>query len=442
MQKMKSIRIINILFVIFLFVTLSNIDSAFAIIFNKSRFGWAVNYLNYVLLIFAFLISLTNNGNGNTTHLYSLKLFNRAKWFPIFLIAFYLGGLFSSSLTGDYKSFLNVFPQMIRCGISSFIFTWLLCYLFAKKQQEFYLKKIMYILIASIFSIIILNYLKIDLSLLLKETNLQNGFKIGRSSGFFLNPNIAAQNVILTIIFLLFFFLKKPSFNKIFLFSALCICIYSLFLTYSNTGYLNAVVIIFLFFLIRSKSKFIFSFFFIVVLIFIEFFFLPYLSSEINSYYVENNIPLIQQKKTENFINILMFSPTNKIDVSLRGKIDEIGIAKIEERPIFGYGAGSFQANIYQGYGIHNSFLQVLGESGFLFFILYSVYFLKLILRCLTVKDRRFRFLLLSSVSSLVIYQLTTHGILYNEDMLFVIIFLNVLTFKFNDDRMLSKNSG
>jgi O-antigen ligase len=208
-----------------------------------------------------------------------------------------------------------------------------------------------------------------------------------RTGGFFANANEAGVfgNYLIVIYFIMF--LKKEK-RKWVLLPVLFLGLYNSFISFSKAAMLVAPIIIIYFIIFsffklnhlkRHNQKSIIS----VVFIFIILVFA--IATNFDS--IHGSLDLSKQRRIDNIL-LLASGQIDKKTTSKRSVLFEHGIRKISQKPLLGYGLGSFQ-QFNRGpiqLGVHNTFLLIAGESGiipislfilFLGTLFYKGYFFK-----------------------------------------------------------------
>lgn len=423
---MNNIRSVTFFFVIYLLLSILNISPVIGI--SSKGLALVINYFGFGCLITAFLLSKPFSPSN-----FSRFLFKRCSALPVFVILFYLTGSLVAIWYSNYEPLILILPLMIRCSLSVFMISWLFCYVLTQNKYNQYMKIFAVILLIAAGSILLLNFMGIELSYLVDTTLGTGDDIIGRSSGFFINANIAAQHAIFALIFLLYFIEagKLKFYFKIFLLILILVCVFAVILTFSSTGFVNLLLVFLYFIFNKYRNKVKFAFHFMLIFILFQSVVLS-MQSYSNEYYNAFNIPQIQQEKISNFLNLISFYKTGNVDYSSRGDLVEIGIAKVVLQPFFGYGAGSFNGGLLGKLGVHNTYLQIIGETGFFIFIIYIVLIFRILKRCFRIKNKAANFLLTASFLTIIVLQTTTHGILYSEAMLLMMILINCISININ----------
>lgn len=421
---MKRDRLIIVFFTLYLIILLSNAAPALGIL-SKNVASMFI-YGGFLFLLFAFMQSFYRINDRHAI----VTLYKKSFQLPLFIFVFYIASMIVSLVYMNYDSLFLVLPNLIRCVVSILMLNWLFWGILCKGHLETYLKIFAVVLAISASTVMVFNFLGIELSYFLyADLQSPDGDIIGRSSGVYMNANLAAQFSLYAIILLLYFIQTKGVAVKyrLLILLFLVISVYGVLLTFSTTGFVNLLLVFvyFIFNLYSSKIKF--------LLHFVLFFFCLQITvlglmSTKDTLYAKYNLPQVQQDKIDNILNIISFSDSKKINYSSRDELAEIGLARIEQQPFFGYGAGEFMTNILDGLGVHNTYLQIIGEAGIFIFMFYVVVFYRLLRRCYMIQNKSIRFLLISIIITTLIYQLTSHNILYNENILLILIFVNCIS--------------
>jgi len=236
--------------------------------------------------------------------------------------------------------------------------------------------------------------------------------KWARASGVWGNANTAAAYCILNIILWMYISLKQNIIivKRLLIYSIILFLVYSIYLTLSNTAFIIVIPIIFIYINVftdaisfKTKAKIIGVG--IVGVILFSFMF----SSSIYKQY-ENLTPK-KKEKIENILTFFKLGDNKEVSFSDRDITLKKGFEKIKNKPIRGNGLGSFKKNLHRYDGIHNLYIQILGEGGlfpFLFFLFFLCYLLN---QVLLTKRKETRFFLFSFFLFIALYGLTTHGV-------------------------------
>lgn len=226
--------------------------------------------------------------------------------------------------------------------------------------------------------------------------------KYGRYSGFYLNPNIASIVCLIGYIMSI----TKNNFWKI------------LALFFSITGFLTLSRTFILSWIIVNIIYMIFNFKFIVrgtIFLLLTFIILINYSEKFN---LDTN--------RFDFLTGLFLGEIDKEVMNDDSRIDQWSkFSKlILKSPIIGNGFNSFSSSKsdINGQGIHNTFLLILGESGFLPFTLMVVLFLILFRKCFKLIRHKLNLMLLMIV--LFLQFLTNHNFFTNGILIFLIVYV------------------
>jgi len=230
------------------------------------------------------------------------------------------------------------------------------------------------------------------------------GFNIGldmdRASGFFANPNTAAGFILYCLCLTLSFAIsEKQNFGFLYLLLVPAL-FYTMFITFSKAGLITFPLVIFTFLgmcilryrrLFRPKRR-----------IFIWLFLAIVLSISVLSYFFSS---IVEQLSWGQFLRLqrtlaFLSGEFTEATTSERSTLFSIGFTLIAEHPILGNGLSSFHAyNIPvngKHIGVHNTFLLILGESGVIPFILYTVLIIIMIIKSWRIKNLAISFLFMS----------------------------------------------
>ena len=239
--------------------------------------------------------------------------------------------------------------------------------------------------------------------------------RYGRYSGFYLNPNTAAL-----------------------------ICLFGYVLTITKANYWKLLSIAFTFFGILTLSRaFMVSWCLITIIYFIY----------NRKYIVKSFLSLIAVA-----FSLIIFSENLGLDIErfefllnlFSGQID-IEFFNDDSRsqqwskfynliidsPIIGNGYGTFSTSSSDPnmQGVHNSFLLILGESGFLPFLLIISVFLFLFKKCFNLRKKNLNLILLLFI--LIIQFLVSHNFFDSALMLFIFLYI-IYLLRFNYDKKIT----
>jgi len=245
------------------------------------------------------------------------------------------------------------------------------------------------------------------------------GFNIGldmdRASGFFANPNTAAGFILYCLCLTLSFAIserQKYGFLYLLLVPAL---FYAIFITFSKAGLITFPLVVFAFLglcLLRYKKLFrpkrkIFVWLLLSIIVTIA----------IISFYFSS---IVEQLSWGQFLRLqrtlaFLSGEFTEATTSERSTLFSIGFNLIAQHPILGNGLTSFHAYDIpvngKHIGVHNTFLLILGEAGFLPFIMYSILILLLIVKSWKLKNLAMSFLFLSIM---IVYVVNVAGTGHN----------------------------
>jgi O-antigen ligase len=419
---MNRVFLVNIFFLVYIITNILNLNVSFDLISGNSSISIFLYYSSILSVLISFFISIYKPLN-------EVKfIFRKSIKFILFFYILYLIAFFSGLVSDNFK-YLDIYtPIVLKSALMLILFSWLFSFLLVHNQIGSYIKWLTIIVLFSVFSIPILKKLNIEISYLLYSDILKDD--IGRASGVFGNANIAAQFCVIGIILVLYYLHSSTKiFYRISLIFILITIYYSLYLTFSNTGFLNALIINFFYFIIISKNKVYLFFKLLIFFILLQVFAIPFFKIFLKDYYISNNIPYIQQEKMDNFINIISLDNSNKVDFSYRDQLASIAWTKIDKSPIIGHGLGSFSVDISSNQGVHNSYLQVIGEVGILVFLIYLFLFLYFVYNQVVQNQiNSFKFLVLAIIFSISIYMLTSHDVIYSERLIIFLVFINTIS--------------
>jgi O-antigen ligase len=255
-----------------------------------------------------------------------------------------------------------------------------------------------------------MDYFEVSVRLNFDKTIIKD--KWARASGVWGNANKAGAFCLINIFFLMYFSLKYKlkTFHLFFLFAVILFLFYNIYLTLSNTIIIASIFIIFLYVYFFGKQLQLKKKIKIILISFVGIMvFLLFYGKSISQQYP--NLTPAKKQKITNVLSLLDITSSKKVSFSDRDLALEIGFEKIFNRPIFGNGLGSFKRNLVNVDGIHNQFIQILGEGGIFSFFFFLMFLIFMLLKATQTKERSLKFLLYSFLIFFTLYGMTTHGL-------------------------------
>ena len=237
-----------------------------------------------------------------------------------------------------------------------------------------------------------------------------------RGGGFFANPNEAgtAANLALTILMLKL--LKDPN-NNFIKVVLLPVFVLAALVTFSKMSILICGMLVFLFFTysvlksgkIKSTNKsIVFTLLTIILLLGMSLYnnfdeFLTFLSPE-------------QGQRIKGLLLLVVEREINENTTSERDVIARIAIDLIKSRPFLGYGFGFFQQGLDSSdHGVHNTHLQIIGETGIIIYLVYLLSFAVLWVKAILAKDNGIGFVIILGTLVILANNIASHNDLYNR---------------------------
>ena len=249
-----------------------------------------------------------------------------------------------------------------------------------------------------------------------------------RSNGFFGNPNETGLQCNLMLLLAYFMFLNDRIKLPVFL-VALGLGAYGAFLTFSKMAILIVIigVVFFIFYtfssLGRAKRVVTLRFIGFIVLIFyiVGFIVVPK--------FIEfgQSLSWDQRKRINDVYNLVVNRKIDKSTTSNRTIVIEEAILLVAKRPFTGYGLHSFStSNLFSaGFGIHNTFIKIVGEAGIFSLFIFLLYLG--VLACMSIIHLpwNYRFFVLGLLLILTLFSFASHTVLSRK---FFIPFLGIIT--------------
>ncbi|MCK0124113.1 hypothetical protein MWU76_06855 [Gelidibacter sp. F2691] len=305
-----------------------------------------IAYFNVILILVGIFLIKKHPPNLSKTN----KI-----WF-IFYILYYSIGLLSSGIHGFTSTILATFIAPIYFIGFYFLLS------DPDEFKRFYKILTVIFVLASFFTIylFIINFNFDDGAIL--------NWKVDRAEGLYGDANNAALGSIITYVLVKNLYNPSNIIFRVFKISILLIIVYSLFLTFSTTGFFVFTVILFI-----TNYKFFTGLRFALLGIAISLLYVGIFS--LKSQTKTLDLSAAQVYKIENVINLLTFN-LDQVDNSGRGDLIENILPYLYENPILGNGI-DFSAAM-RG---HNTYIGVWVDAGvftFLFYIfMLSFYFIK-----------------------------------------------------------------
>jgi O-antigen ligase len=240
---------------------------------------------------------------------------------------------------------------------------------------------------------------------------------VTRMAGIYFDPNFAGFAANITAIFSISG-LFRPKSPKILGIVGVFVGLLGIIASFSKSGILSLLIWLFttliIYFIMyarvprqtRRVANILFGGFFYIIFQFILFIALNF-----------NTLPKEQRERIQQIENIIT-GKADKSDTSNRANLVELGLSKVQERPIFGTGYLSFTylldagSNTGDNVGVHNTFLRVWGEAGTFAFLLFIGFWIHLLNRAIQLKHLWQRLLLVALIVEFIVFGLTAHTVL------------------------------
>gem|GEM_PF-7066311 len=249
--------------------------------------------------------------------------------------------------------------------------------------------------------------------------------EIGRASGIFGNANGAAANCCIGVLLVQFSYLRQgTAMSKVGLLAAMGLMFYCLYLTGSLTGMFLGLLISILFLSVgvvdrKERHKFVAAF--TVAACFI-------VSAALVGWdaYARGQTDYRLSRIGNLFSDV---QGTEGDKYSSRGVLVQEGLSLASDRPAFGWGLGSFARNVIDDQGVHNFYVQMLGEGGVVLLLMYLAFLATLLRLGLRQPRRDLQFLALGYWAIIVVLGLTSHDIFFSR---IVVVWYAVLSCAFD----------
>lgn len=252
-----------------------------------------------------------------------------------------------------------------------------------------------------------------------------------RGGGFFANPNEAgtAANLGLSLVMLR---LLTSTQNKLLNILLLVLFMSASFLSFSKMAIIITLVLLLLFFIysIIAFNKIppvnriiLFSLISFISFIFIYFF--------INIDLLITEFSPEQGRRIKGILSLLIEREINSNTTSERDIIAYIALDLISIRPFMGYGFGFFQQGLDSSdHGVHNTHLQIIGETGIPIYTIYLSIFLNWGFKALLANRKAISFYIVVVILTILMNNIASHNDLYNRIInLYFGVVCGVITF-------------
>jgi O-antigen ligase len=317
--------------------------------------------ISIAILIYSLILIGHSSKNGHKLRSGTHKLF------VLFLLLYIIIGSVSALLNGNniLLGLRSILPGILIYWVSFSYFT-----LVSQEEMNIAIHKfIPYLMVISSTALILTFFF---------EYNLFTGefLFMDRATGMYANPNRAGNMAVMGQIFAMIGLLKPSNRNKIFYFVLYILSFVAALVTFSKTAFiLSFFVGIILVYRLRSlifnnMRNFIVFVTMIFSVVVVSFFFFT----------ETKNLSSYQAKIIYDFRNLLS-GDFNEETTTGRSDLASEGLKKIVDQPLLGYGIGTFSsAKSILKQPIHNMYLAIWAEAGFLTFSVFLFYLLKAIL--------------------------------------------------------------
>jgi O-antigen ligase len=248
-----------------------------------------------------------------------------------------------------------------------------------------------------------------------------------RPAGLFLNPNSAGFHSVITLLFVMSLLFRKKT-NRIGVFIMIIITLFSAILTLSKGAILMSIIVIVSYFglstvyfnRLQSSSKW--SFIIVGSLIIASI--VQFIAIVMAEY---NYLGAFEQSRVDQIMGLLG-GKVNSETTTTRTDLAAIGLQWISESPIVGWGFGAFHYFKSGDAGIHNMFLMLIGESGFVPMLLYILFFIFGLYKSLKIKNMEYRFLSLTFFLFTLFFANGNHNLFDNYEIGFLFGFICALS--------------
>lgn len=235
-------------------------------------------------------------------------------------------------------------------------------------------------------------------------------YKIDRAQGVYGDANNMALVTIITFIFIYKLLNPKRAILKVLKLVLLIVAAYSLFITFSNTGFMVFVIS-----MVILNLKF-----FTGLRLLFGMLLLPLVYAcllNLNTLTAHLNLVGQQRDKINNIVNIVSFN-FDKVDDSGRSELQHKLMEYVYENPILGNGVDF--ANSYQA---HNTYLAVWADAG-IFALLFLLFLLIRYLIKAIESPPNTRYLVLPVLITLCIFMMSLHSVINQPYIMAIFIYL------------------
>lgn len=238
-------------------------------------------------------------------------------------------------------------------------------------------------------------------------------YVVDRAQGVYGDANNMALVTIIAFIFVYKIFNPSKTIFKIFKLSLLAIAAYSLFLTFSNTGFMAFVIS-----LVLINYNFFKGIRIILGIILLPIIYITLLN--LNNITANMNLVGQQRDKINNIVNIVSLN-FDKVDDSGRGELQERLKIHIYENPILGNGIDF--GNSYQA---HNTYLAVWADAGIFALVFFLFLLFRYFIKSLQ-SPPEVRYFVLPLMITLCVFMLSLHSVINQPYIMAIFIYIGYL---------------
>lgn len=349
MKKYKNF-ILHFCFYFINFAIICNLNGVTAMLIGISQLA------SPLLLIASFALII-----GIPSKAQYFKSFESKIFFSFFITYYFIGFIVRmlSFNTIYMVPIIGPINNLISSGFIIFaLYKYLSFFLIEKNEHELVFKGIYYALLISTMAIILQSSSEIIITKDQEES---------RAVGFFANPNGAGLIANFCMAFLIYDINKYKKWYIFKIIFLIPIVFYASFLTLSKSSLTISFILIlfnFIYYFTRIKFKIFSSFRQIIGITPLVFIILVYINFK---FIIENFFP--EKTRILYLIELVEAGELTEENTSGRTNVFEHGIEKILESPIYGNGIMYFSYLPKEGYGVHNTYLSVWGDSGIIPFL-------------------------------------------------------------------------
>jgi O-antigen ligase len=322
----------------------------------------------------------------------------------------------------DWTYIVRLMLQSLFVMLASYKYT-LFCH--SREQMNKYLNILIVIALVGSLITIFSPFLGFYQSGFFIDSTVNSG-GLTRPAGLYMNPNPAGFHAVSTLLLVISLLFRTKT-SRILVFLLIIISLISAFITLSKGAILMSLIVIFsyMFFGIAFYRKLLSTSrkSFLIIGSLIIFSFIQFITFLIAQF---SQLGEFEQIRLKQIVDLLG-GKVNAETTTTRTDLASIGLEWISESPILGWGFGAFHYFREGSAGVHNMFLMLIGESGFVPLLLYISFFLFGIYKSIRLKNMEYRFICLTFFLFTLFFANGNHNLFDNYEIGFLFGFICAL---------------